>query len=291
MKAAALRGLLCCAALALLAGCATGGDAPRTGASSGDLQGSTRELRTESDQTSGERRASIRMELAVGYYQQGNYDVALDEIKQAIAANPELAEAYGVRALIYAAKNEMLLADENFQRALRLAPRNPDLNNNYGSFLCQVGRHQLGIAQFELALKNPSYQAPVRALVNAGACSIKMKNLDAAERYLMDALRVDPDLPATLTNLARVYFERRDYQRAGFFMRRVTAQAKPEALSAELLWLAARIERKLGDKTRETAMVAQLSRQYPGSPEYAAFQRGAFDAIDHAFDHSKQENP
>lgn len=264
------------AAAGLLAGCAGTGE-PAGAPPDRQLQGSTRELRTQSDQTANERRANIRMQLAVGYFQQGSYEVALDEIKQAIAANPELAEAYGVRGLIYAAMKEDALADENFQRALRLAPRNPELNNNYGSFLCQVGRHQAGLAQFELALRNPNYQSPVKALVNAGNCSIKMKNYDAAERYLMDALRVDPNLPATLTNLARVYFERRDYERAGFFVRRLLDVSKLDALPADTLWLAARIERKLGNKAQETALVAQLSRQHPASPEFAAFQRGAFD--------------
>lgn len=260
----------CLVAASLLGGCVTSSPA------GAELQGSTRELRTASDQTASERRADIRMQLAVGYYQQGRYEVALDEIKQTIAIAPDLAEAYGVRALIYSAMDEMVLADENFQRALRLAPRNSDLNNNYGSFLCQVGRHQAGIAQFETALKNPNYPK-IKALANAGACSIKMKNFDAAEGYLLDALRIDPNLPSIQASLARVYFERRDFQRAGFFIRRLTSQAKTDTLSAEVLWLAARIERKLGDKSQETAMVAQLSRQYPGSPEFAAFQRGAFD--------------
>ena len=38
------------------------------------------ELKTASDQTVAEKRASIRLQLAVGYYQQGKYDIALDEI-------------------------------------------------------------------------------------------------------------------------------------------------------------------------------------------------------------------
>jgi len=277
LNAALRRMMALCLAGAALAGCAGGhggADAASDGAS---LQGSTRELRTASDQTSGEKRSSIRMQLAIGYYQQGSYAVALDEIKQAIAADPDSADAYSVRALIYTAMDEMALAEENYQHALRLAPGNPELNNNYGSFLCQVGRYQLGLAQFEQALKNPKYTSPVKALVNAGACSIKMKNLDAAERYLLEAQRYDPDLGATQANLARLYYERRDYPRAGFFINRLTTLAKPETWSAEVLWLAARIERKLGDTGQETAMVTQLRRHHPASPEFAAFQRGAFD--------------
>ncbi|NML59542.1 type IV pilus biogenesis/stability protein PilW [Massilia sp. RP-1-19] len=270
MKRAAARRLLAplalCAAAALSA-CA-GGSGNTT--SSGDLK-------TASDQTLDEKRAGIRMQLAIGYYQDRKYDVALDEIKQAIAANPDSADAHGVRALIYSSMGETALADQSYQRALQLAPRNPELANNYGSFLCQNGRAEQGIALFESALKNPVYQSPVNALLNAGSCSLRAGKLDAAERYLLDALRYDAALPATNGNLAQVYFERHDIQRAGFFLNRLREAAKIDILPAETLWLAIRIDRKLGDKSSEASMVSQLRRRFPASPEYAEYQRGAFN--------------
>ena len=265
------RALVLCVLAGLLAACAGGRTA------SGDLPGATQELKTASDQTATDKRANIRLQLAIGYYQEKNYVVALDEIKKALAADPELADAYSVRALIYTAMDEMALADENYQRAMRLAPHNPELSNNYGLFLCQIGRHAQGMAQFEVALKNPRYQSPAKAMVNAGGCAIKMKDYATAERYLLDALRLDPDFPLIHAGLARVYFERRDMTRAGFFMNRLLAVTKMESMSADMLWLAARIERKLGDKATETSLVTQLRRRHPGSPEFAAFSRGAFD--------------
>jgi type IV pilus assembly protein PilF len=253
------------AVAALLAACA----APGQGG--GDLK-------TASDQTALEKRASIRLQLAVGYYEQGKYDIALDEVKQAIAADPGYADAYGMRALIYTALGQVPLADENYRHALRLAPRNPELANNYGAFLCQTANRPLeAMRQFDAALKNPSYQTPVSAMVNAGACSLKTNNYDAAERYLLDALRYNPELPATLAGLGRVYYERRDYQRAGFFINRLTEVSKLDTLSADALWLALRVQRKLGERSMEASLVAQLRRRFPGSPEYLAYERGAFD--------------
>jgi len=257
-------------ALALVAGCAA------TGTGTGTTAGG--ELKTASDQTALEKRANIRLQLAVGYYQEGKLEIALDEIKQAIAADPDYADAYGVRALIYTAMGQLPLADENYQRALRLAPGNPELSNNYGSFLCQsLNRPSESLRYFDAAIKNPSYQTPTSALVNAGVCSIKHRNFDAAERYLLDALRLAPDLQAVNAGLARVYYERRDLTRAGFFINRLIETAKLETLSADALWLAMRVQRKLGDRTNEASLAAQLRRRFPGSPEYAAFERGAFD--------------
>jgi len=256
--------------LACVAGCA-GTDAGAGRAAGG-------ELKTASDQTALEKRANIRLQLAVGYYQDGKYEIALDEIKQAIGADPDYADAYGVRALIYTAMGQLALADDNYKHALRLAPGNPDLSNNYGSFLCQsLNRPADAIRYFDAAIKNASYQTPTSALVNAGVCSIKLGNFDAAERYLLDALRFSPDLQAVNAGLARVYYERRDMTRAGFFINRLIETAKLETLSADALWLAMRVQRKLGDRTHEASFAAQLRRRFPGSPEYAAFERAAFD--------------
>ena len=265
--ARALMPALAAGVLSLLAACAAG---PGTE--------SSRELRTASDQTAAEKRAQIRLQLAVGYYQDRKYEIALDEVKKAIAADPGYADAYGFRALIYTAMGENALADENYRHALRLAPRNPELSNNYGLFLCDAGgKPAEAMTYFETALKHPAYGSPVKAMVNAGNCSLKMKNVDAAERYLLDALRYEPDLAATNAGLARVYFERRDYPRAGFFINRLTETAKLDTLSADVLWLALRVRHQLGDRALEASMAAQLRRRFPGSPEYAAFERGAFN--------------
>ncbi|HWJ94426.1 MAG TPA: type IV pilus biogenesis/stability protein PilW [Telluria sp.] len=265
MSAALLRLASGAVALCLLAACAGSGPAPQ-------------ELKTASDQTAAEKRAAIRLQLAVGYFQDGKYEIALDEVKQAIAVNPQSADAFGVRGLIYAAMNETALADENFQHALKLAPKSADLANNYGSFLCTSGgKPAQGLQYLEQALKNPAYQSPVNALVNAGNCSLKLKNTEAAERYLLDALRYAPDLAAVNAALVRVYYERRDYVRAGFFVNRLTDTAKLDALSADTLWLALKVERKLGNRELEKSLASQLAKRFPGSPEYAAMQRGAFD--------------
>ncbi|MES2016437.1 MAG: type IV pilus biogenesis/stability protein PilW [Pseudomonadota bacterium] len=267
--------LMLCMLAGALAACSTpsGGQA----SNAAGLQGSTTELKTASDQTSDEKRAAIRLQLAIGYFQERNYDVALDEVKKALAAKSDYADAYSVRALIYTSMGEMALAEENYQRAMNLEPRNPELANNYGSFLCQIDRGALAMPYFEAALKNPMYQSPVKAMVNAGSCALKMKNYALAERYLLDALRIEPDFPTIHAGLARVYFVRRDFQRAGFFINRLTVLNKPESMPADTLWLAIRIQHKLGEQATETSLATQLRRRHPGSPEFAAYQRGAFD--------------
>jgi len=251
----------------VLAGCAANAPGP-----SGQA-----ELATASDQTAAQKRAEIRMQLAVGYFEQGQIPVALDEIKKAIAADPTYADAYGMRAVIYMRMGENALANDNFMHALKLAPNNPEQNNNYGSYLCQTGRVQESFKYFDAALANRMYQSPGSALNNAGDCALKIKDFGLAEKYLLQALQLTPDVPITNTNLARVYYQRRDYPRASFFITRLAKVAKTDSLSAEVLWLAIKVQHKVGDQGAEQGWATQLRRHHANSPEYAAYQRGAFD--------------
>ena len=109
----------------------------------------------QSDQ---QKRAGIRLQLAIGYYEQRQMAVALDEVKQALQADPNFADAYSVRALIFMEMGEKRLAEENFLHAIKLAPNNPEISNNYGWFLCQNGSPERSIAYFEATLKSRTYQ-------------------------------------------------------------------------------------------------------------------------------------
>ena len=85
-------------------------------------------------------RAKLHTELGSLYFQDGNMAVALDELKIAIAISPVYAPAYNVRGLVRLYLREMTLAEEDFKQALRLAENDPEINNNYGWFLCQTAR-------------------------------------------------------------------------------------------------------------------------------------------------------
>lgn len=231
-------------------------------------------VQTFSDQTDVRRSAHIRLQLAVGYFQQGQLNIALDEIKQSLQIDPGFADAYSMRGLIYMEMGELRLAEESFREALRLTPGNPDFSNNYGWFLCQTGREKESIAYFEAALQKRTYQSPAKALNNAGVCSLKQNNVAAAEQYLKQAFQIEPGNPETNANLALVHQKQGDNQNARFYINRVL---KSEDLSSRVLWTAIKVERALGDRAAENSLATQLRRRYPKSPEFAAYMRGAFD--------------
>ena len=218
-------------------------------------------------------RARIHTELASAYFERGNVGVALEELRTAIAADPNYAPAYSVLGLVHMDLHENDVAQRHFERALALSPNDPDINNNYGWFLCQTGHEQQSIAYFLAALKNPLYNTPARSYVNAGLCSIKNNEADAIN-YFGRALRSEPDNLQALLNLASIQYKRGQLEVARGLIGRFNKLVEP---TAESLWLALRIERKLGDKGAENSLAVQLRRRFSGSPEYQKLLKDQFE--------------
>jgi len=246
----------------LLAACAAGPSA-------------TRDVRTDSDQTDADRRASVRLELAQGYFARGQFNTALDELKLALAVKPDMKEATNLRGLVYASMGENQLAEESFRRAISLFPNDSDALHNYGWFQCQQQRWAAADSQFDLALAQPGYRAPQRTLLAKGVCEARSGRMKEAERTLSHAFELDAGSPAIAINLAEVLYRNNELERARFYVKRVNIQ--PEQVNAQSLWLALRVERKLGHTGAMDELAGQLRRQYAQSPETQALNAGRFD--------------
>lgn len=221
-----------------------------------------------------QRRADAHLQLALAYYQQGQWQVALDEATLALRIAPEHADALSMRGLILMASGRPALAGAEFEKALRIAPEQPDYLNNYAWFLCQTGQAQASLSWFERAAAQPDYRSPEKALNNAGACSQAAGDTDAAKRYFQQALALRPDDARGNVALATIYFNDGDYPHARLHAERAAAGSTP---GVDALWIAIKVARKSNQAGTETQLLAQLRHLYPESTEYAAYQRGAFD--------------
>jgi type IV pilus assembly protein PilF len=268
MKAA----LTAAALLLTLAACTSTTQVVRPG---GESTPQPVEKRNPTDPAEAERRARLRLELAALYFSRGQTSTALDELKQALASKPDLPEAYSLRGLILASQGDVRGAEESFQRALQLNPRDADAMHNYGWFLCQQRRFEDAEVQFRNALAQPQYGDSVRTLLAQGVCQARAGHWAEAERTLSRSYELDPANPATAYNLAEVLMRRGELERARFYVRRLNGV--PEYVSAQSLWLAARIERRLGNTEAVADLGRQLRERFPQSPETLQFERGRFD--------------
>jgi type IV pilus assembly protein PilF len=225
-------------------------------------------------ETDQRQRARVLTELAAGYFELGNMAVALEEVTIALSADPLYGPAHNLAGLIYGRLKEDRLAQEHFQRAVRLDPLDSDANNNYGQFLCERKREAEGIDYFLAAVRNPLYAHPDRSYVNAGLCSLRRGDHAAAEGYFRKGLELNPNQLQALYHLADITHRRGNAQEAKSYLSRLTRLAKP---NPETLWLALRVERELGDRDAEASYAAQLRANFPESREAHALSAGRYE--------------
>lgn len=221
----------------------------------------------DAQKTEAASRAKIHTELGATYFDRGHYAIALEELNEAIKIDPGYGPAYNTSGLVYMELQEDTQAEKNFQQALRLNNADSEAHNNYGLFLCSRGRAAEGIGHFHTALKNPLYSTPGKALANAGVCLRKVNDDKAAEGQFVKALQVEPMNPVALYHLADINYKRGQIAEARAYLAR---QFQVAAATAEALWLALRIERKLGNRDAEASYGSQLRKKFPASPETKA---------------------
>src|SRR5260221_86217 len=155
-----------------------------------------------------------------------------------------------------------------------MSPNDPEINHNFGWFLCNSGREQDSIRYFLQALRNSLYTAPWRSYAAAGVCSMRANNVKDAEEFFQRALKLDPDEPSSLLQLGQIRYRQGNIDDARKLVSRYNKLVSP---NPESLWLALRIERKLGERVAEQSYANQLRRRFPASREYQSLQRGEND--------------
>lgn len=221
-----------------------------------------------------ENRAKVHTELGMAYLQAGRMAVALEEAESAVQADPTYAPAYNLRGLVHMFLRESVLARLDFEKALKLVPGDAEVSNNYGWFLCQNGQVKDSFAYFLKAVKDPLYPTPTKPWYNAGMCALLDKDNEAAADYFLKSAMADRSNAPALYHLADLRYKHGNLAEAQRFINEVLRIAQPDPAA---LWLAVRIERKLGNRTAEASHANQLRWKFQGTPEYQAMIQGKFE--------------
>lgn len=251
---------------AFTAACTTTGSGPGEGAKPSVI--------TQAPSNEQQQRAKNHVELGSLYLLEGRFAIALEEARIALSAEPDYAPAFNLLGMTHMGMNEPRLAEENFLKALRVAPGDPEISNNYGWFLCQNGRERQSIDHFLSAARNPLYNAPSKAYTNAGICAQKLKEEKTAEDFLLTALQLAPANTLAQYWLADIAYRQGRYPAAKQWVSDIERLVEP---TAEVLWLAVRVERKLGNREAENRYATQLRRRFPGTPEQRLLNQGKFE--------------
>jgi type IV pilus assembly protein PilF len=242
--------------------------------SSGGYSNVPPELQTASDDTEDRKRARTRVMLAASYFQNGQTEVALDETKKALRIDPSFSDAYTLAGLIYMAMGDQPLALSHFQRSISLNSRDANAWHNLGWVQCQSGDFPAAMQSFQAALSVPTYRERAKTLMAQGVCEARSGDTVKAEATLLRSYELDAGSPLTGYNLAKLMYQRGEYTRAEFYVRRLN---NSELANAESLWLGIRVARKLDNQQGMEQLASQLRRRFPESKELGLYKRGAFD--------------
>lgn len=222
------------------------------------------------EKSEGRKGAESNTSLGLEYMNRGQYEVALGKLKKAVREDPGYAPGQTVLAVLYERIGEDDLAGKHYKLAYEADPRDGDVNNNYGVYLCKTGKQAQALAHLEKALDDPFYSSPAVALTNAGSCALSSDDLVEADKYLRRALRADPEFPDALMNMAKLSFEQKNYLTSRAFMQRYEAVAQH---GPESLLLGYKIETASGDRKAANKYKLALETNFPESDQAAEVRR------------------
>jgi type IV pilus assembly protein PilF len=217
--------------------------------------------------------AAYNVQLGLAYMNQGDLERAKDKLDRAYTQDAGSADVRSARATLFARLGEKDKADEEFRAALRIAPHDPRMVNNYAVYLCQSGRTDEGVKRFLEAARNPLYPTPEAAYTNAGVCLRAAKRDEEARADFIRAVQLKPNFDEAQFQLANLQFDHGELVPARTSIDTFigTYNATPD-----LLLLGVRVARAQGDRVAAQRYARKLQLDFPGTD-----QARALAALDH----------
>jgi len=212
--------------------------------------------------------SEARISLGLSYLESGQWQRARDNLELALDYAPKYYRAQNAMAYYYQRVDDPDAAEAMFKQALRDSPKNGDVRNNYGVFLCSQQRYDEAIVAFEKAIKQPYYYLTSASYENAALCSLKSGEKQQAQDYFEKALAYDPYRPKSMLQLAQLEIKSQNLKDARV---RLFKFNKRYGYKADSLWLLIQLEHQAGHLTQVEKYAGLLQEQFPTSQQYQKY--------------------
>lgn len=208
--------------------------------------------------------AKTRIALALNYLEKGNAGQAKYNLDKAEKFAPKLAEVHYSLAYYYQIVKEFDRAAARYEKVLEIDPNNGDAMNNYGAFLCQIGRYDEAERYFLKAVEQEAYLRSAETYENLGVCASESGKQARAERYLTRSLEHNPYKSSALYEMTKLQLANDQYDEAQDYLQRYLKSGR---LSAKGLWLAYQVEFESTNATNATRYGRMLLQRFPQTIE------------------------
>ncbi|MBI2877985.1 MAG: tetratricopeptide repeat protein [Candidatus Tectomicrobia bacterium] len=191
--------------------------------------------------TLGSEEAQYLRSLQTGkeLYSRGEHEKAMEELKQAVTLQPNLAEAHFLLGIIYARMGKNDLARERFARVVELEPDHVQSHNNLGVIYQSIGLVDLAQEEFRKAIQiDPGYEP---AIVNLARLYLSL-----AARQYEDLIKLKPDDPEITRLYRRILALDPASPKAHYSLARLLIEEGKEAEALEELRQAERLDPAYG---------------------------------------------
>lgn len=225
---------------------------------------STRSTNTDSSGYDKQKAAAARLTLGLSYLAQGDYEKAKFNLDKALVHAPENDDVLRGVAWYYQSVSEPEIAKKFYLKAIQINPKNPELLNQYGVFLCRNNQLQESLEYFSASIKILSNKDIGGTYENAAICNIVAGNIEVAENYYRKALNYNPQQKDSLLGMAKIEYDKGRYKRSRSYISRFENVTKHNPRS---LWLAIRTASYLGDMDAVASYALRLVQLFPDSQE------------------------
>ena len=201
--------------------------------------------------------------LGEAYMGQGDFSSALREFLKAekIYSKDHLLQFD--LGYAYMEKNRVELAIKHYKKAVKLKPDYAEAKNNLGTAYLADKEWDEAIACFKGIIDDVLYATPQNPLTNLGWAYYNKQEYELAEKYFLDALKLEPDFIMALLGLGRNYMAmERVADAAAIFEKAV----KNYSLSAELYFELARAYGLSGKYKKAISAYNKVIELVPDSP-------------------------
>lgn len=222
------------------------------------------------DKTDKPKAASQYVQLGLAYFQQGQYEVAIQKLEKALEIQPGQHEANAALGLVYKAQNEASVAEDHFRKALRAKPDYTRGRTYYAAFLYQQGRLEEAVEQFEIAAEDVAYPNRAQIYSNIGLVNVRQSKLEEAIDAYRRSLSLRRDQPQVVLALATLYYKTDDMVTASTYYQdyKRSVRARQASHTPQSLRLGIDIARSQQDLNDEASLTMLLRSLFPNSSEY-----------------------
>lgn len=215
--------------------------------------------------------AEKRLALGLGYVEKGIFDRAKRNLLTAEKHDPDNSDVIFGLAYYYQRVLEFDKAGQYYKRAIRMDSDNPNYLNGYGAFLCSsLKQYDEATEYFLKAIAQPEYTSVAETYENAGFCSLDAKKYNDSEMYFKKAITFNPKAARPFYGLAKMAFERQDYNLAERYLLKFEAKSK---MTPQSLFLGYQVGRRLNDRYSMQSYGEKLTQLFPESEEAVLYRR------------------